>query len=177
MAKSTVNIHGKEYETVASRLKRFQEDTKGAYSLNTEVISIQGGFASVKCTIEYGDKKVTGLAMEEITSKGINSTSALECAETSAVGRALAHAGYFGSEFPSADEMTEAVKGQTKNSYPYSPDSGPTEKQIALIKKRCEEMGEDYEQRMVGITSVKLASELIEELLSLDQQRSEDIPF
>ena len=179
-AKNTVNIHGKEYEPVASRLKRFQEESKGAYSLITELLSIEGGFISVKCTIEYEDRKVTGLAMEEITSKGINSTSAMEVCETSAVGRAFAHMGYFGSEFPSADEMTQAVKGQFTKSTgakkgSYDQTKKPSEKQIALIKSKCKELGLDYEQRMIGITTMKLAGELITELLNQHAEIEEDI--
>ena len=171
MSKTIVNIHGKEYEPVASRLKRFQNDAKGDYSLITEVVSIEGGFITVKCTIEYGNKKVTGLAMEEISERGINSTSAMEVAETSAVGRCLAHAGYFGSEFPSADEMITAVKGQAAN------DSGATPKQKALINQKCNQLNLDYEERIVGITSVKLASEVIEELLAMDEEQQTNSDF
>jgi hypothetical protein len=36
----------------------------------------------------------TGLASESISDRGVNSTSALENCETSAIGRALANAGY-----------------------------------------------------------------------------------
>ena len=170
MAKTTVKIHGKDYEPVASRLKRFLTDMKNterAFSLINEVIKCEGGVVVMKCTIKIDDNIITGHAMEEITSKGINSTSALEVAETSALGRCLGHMGYFGSEFPSADEMTTALAGQsiaTKSQEPTSP-------QKALIKQKCNQMGYDYEDRMVGITTKALASELIEELLALDQEQ------
>ena len=42
----------------------------------------------------------------------INKTSALENAETSAVGRALAFLGFAGTEIASADEVANAIKQQ-----------------------------------------------------------------
>ena len=56
----------------------------------------------------------TGHAYEKLGATPINSTSALENCETSAIGRALASAGFAGSEFASADELVNAL-GQQKN--------------------------------------------------------------
>jgi hypothetical protein len=52
----------------------------------------------------------TGYAEEKITDRGVNSTSALENCETSAIGRALANAGYAAKgKRPSREEMSKVV--------------------------------------------------------------------
>ena len=52
----------------------------------------------------------TGYAEEKVTDRGVNSTSALENCETSAIGRALANAGYAAkNKRPSREEMTKVV--------------------------------------------------------------------
>ena len=54
----------------------------------------------------------TGHAEEYRDSSKINKTSALENAETSAIGRALASFGLGGTEFASADEVARAINGK-----------------------------------------------------------------
>jgi hypothetical protein len=52
----------------------------------------------------------TGYAEETVTSRGVNQTSALENCETSAIGRALANAGYAPKgKRPSREEMSKVV--------------------------------------------------------------------
>ena len=82
-----VKIHGKDYETVASRLKRFREEHSN-WSLITDLIS-DGNRVVMKATLldENGTIRSTGHAEELRGSSNINETSALENAETSAVGR------------------------------------------------------------------------------------------
>jgi hypothetical protein len=53
----------------------------------------------------------TGYAEETVSTRGVNQTSALENCETSAIGRALANAGYAPKgKRPSREEMTKVVK-------------------------------------------------------------------
>jgi hypothetical protein len=57
----------------------------------------------------------TGLAEEKESIKGVNSTSALENCETSAIGRALANAGYAPKgKRPSREEMSKVIQNQPK---------------------------------------------------------------
>lgn len=108
-----VNIHGKEYFTVAKRVGMFREAHKD-YGLYTEIVQRDGACVVMKATItnEAGRVLATGHSEEFRESSSINRTSALENSETSAIGRALAALGLGGTEFASADEVARAVSGQ-----------------------------------------------------------------
>ena len=119
MAKDTgiVSIHGKEYQTVAYRVGKFREaSTTRDYSLVTELVSRDEDCVVMKATIsnEAGRVLATGHSEEYRKSSQINKTSALENAETSAIGRALAALGLGGTEFASADEVANAIHQQSK---------------------------------------------------------------
>jgi hypothetical protein len=119
-----VNIHGKEYETVASRVARFRAEHGDKYGIITDVVNRNDEQVVVKAMIirygevlrdkdgAYTDQAViaTGYAEESRSSSSINRTSALENAETSAIGRALANFGLAGTEYASADEVANAIK-------------------------------------------------------------------
>ena len=108
-----VKIHGKDYVTVAERVaefhKKYKDQTK---SIITEIIQFKDGIVVVKAVVKIGESIFCGHAYEELGSSKINETSALENCETSAIGRALASAGYLGSEFASADELVTALNKQ-----------------------------------------------------------------
>lgn len=114
-----LKIHGKEYMTVAERINLLlsQNEVTRYYSLTTEIIENTDKYCIMKATLTLGedgfDKQFTGHALEEPASKGINKTSHLENCETSAIGRALAAAGFHGSEYASADELVEALNKQS----------------------------------------------------------------
>ena len=107
-----VKIHGKDYKTVAERVTEFHKDHKDKKSIITEIIQFKDGIVVVKAVIKIGEDVFCGHAYEDIGSSPINTTSALENCETSAIGRALASAGYLGSEFASADELVTALNKQ-----------------------------------------------------------------
>lgn len=108
----TVNIHGKEYKTVALRIQEFREKYPG-HTILTELVEANDTLVIVKATISWeGVVIATGYAEEVRTASKINRTSALENAETSAVGRALAFFGLGGSEIASADEVANAISQQ-----------------------------------------------------------------
>ena len=106
-----VNIHGRDYETVALRVKKFREGIGAGMSLVTEIVHRDETCVVMKATIKdcTGNVVATGHAEEYRDSSKINATSALENAETSAIGRALAALGLGGTEFASADELKRAI--------------------------------------------------------------------
>ena len=107
-----VKIHGKDYKTVAERVAEFHNEHKDNKSILTEIIQFKDGIVVVKAVVKIGESIFCGHAYEELGSSKINETSALENCETSAIGRALASAGYLGSEFASADELVGALNKQ-----------------------------------------------------------------
>jgi deoxycytidylate deaminase len=108
-----VNIHGKEYQTVALRVNKFREIYGLAFSLLTEIVYADDKVVRMKATISDENRVIaTGHAEEYRGSSNINKNSALENAETSAIGRALAAFGLGGTEFASADEVARAITGK-----------------------------------------------------------------
>jgi hypothetical protein len=103
-----------DYETVEVRLEKFIKDYPD-FRISTELEVIESNRYIVKAylfkTATDGVAWATGLAEETVTSRGVNQTSALENCETSAIGRALANAGYAPKgKRPSREEMTKVVK-------------------------------------------------------------------
>ena len=130
-----VNIRGKEYQTVALRVQKFRE-AHPDWELSTEIIKADDVVVIMQARIYNAEGKCisTGHAEEFRTSSQINSTSALENAETSAIGRALAAAGWGGTEFASANEVQNAIHQQA-----------PKKVQINTFVKKIEE-SENVEQ-------------------------------
>ena len=112
-----VNIRGKEYMTVALRVQKFRE-AHPDWELSTEIIKADEKVVIMQARIytENGKCIATGHAEEFRASSQINSTSALENCETSAIGRALSAAGWGGAEFASANEVQNAIHQQKNNS-------------------------------------------------------------
>ena len=111
-----VQIHGRDYITVSERIQKLREDYGITYSLTAELIHNQDGVVIVQATLKIAESTFTGMAEEDRRKGSINKTSALENCETSAVGRALAAAGYGGTEYASANEVEQAVHQQRKTS-------------------------------------------------------------
>jgi hypothetical protein len=109
-----VNIKGKDYQTVALRVQKLREQHPD-WSLTSEILFRDADCVVVKSIIadETGRIIATGHAEEYRNASQINSTSALENAETSAHGRSLAAAGLGGMEFASANEVENAIHQQS----------------------------------------------------------------
>jgi len=102
-----------DYETVEVRLEKFIKDYPDS-RIATELEVCDRDRYIVKAYIyKVAADTVawtTGYAEEKVTDRGVNSTSALENCETSAIGRALANAGYAAKgKRPSREEMTKVV--------------------------------------------------------------------
>jgi hypothetical protein len=102
-----------DYEPVEVRLEKFIKDYP-SFRISTELEVVEASRYIVKAYLfknaEDGVAWSTGYAEETVTSRGVNQTSALENCETSAIGRALANAGYAPKgKRPSREEMTKVV--------------------------------------------------------------------
>ena len=113
-----VLIHGREYKTVAERVTEIHKTNKGkALSIETDLVSWTEGIVVFKATVTTGSGIFTGYAYEREGASQINKTSALENCETSSIGRAVAAAGYSGTEYASANEVQNAVKQQNTDEF------------------------------------------------------------
>jgi hypothetical protein len=106
-----------DYETVESRLEKWWKDyPDGRLSTKIEQATDTRYIVSAELYKTEADAKAyaTGLASESVSDRGVNSTSALENCETSAIGRALANAGYAAKgKRASREEMTKVAQSET----------------------------------------------------------------
>ena len=86
-----------DYETVEERLVKFWKEHPDG-QIHTKVLEHTASRFIVEASIHRTEADArpwtTGLAEETIQGRGVNATSALENCGTSAIGRALANAGY-----------------------------------------------------------------------------------
>lgn len=129
-----IKIKGKDYVMVKDRINYLSENHGDKYSIETDYDYYPERLLwVVKATLTLNDSVFTGLA-QEIESedyKSVNSTSALENCETSAIGRACAMAGIgVLDSIASVDEMNKATnRGR-----------GATEKQIKWMLDEAEKV-------------------------------------
>jgi len=144
--KGVVNIRGKEYKTVIMRVNEFREKFTPAdgWCIRTWLVSNQDDRVIIQATICDKDDHIVaqGFAEENRKDGKINATSAIENAETSAIGRALAAFGLGGEEYCSADELMGALAAQEKKEEHPKPeekkadDHNPVEKKAEEVKER-----------------------------------------
>ena len=108
------------YETVEERIRRFYADNPDGRIITENLTTpadraVQTWVIRSVVYLTAGDQannlpKASGLAFEVDGGFGANQTSALENAETSAIGRALANAGYSGNKRASREEMEKVER-------------------------------------------------------------------
>ncbi len=117
LSQKAVNIKGKKYVLVSDRVLAFNElYPKG--SITTELVSTPDSQRIIIKAMASpdGTRLFNGYASETIGKGFINTTSALENAETSAVGRALAMMGIgVLDSIASADEVNKAIRSENQN--------------------------------------------------------------
>ena len=166
----TIDIKGKEYAEVNQRIKAFRMLYPEGFIM-TEMISNENGVCVFRATAgfynEVGEALMlgTGTAYEKEGSSFINSSSFIENAETSAIGRCLGTIGLgIDTSVASAEEVQNAMLNQSKRT--------ATPKQLEVLSKAY--TGENLSKllQMQGISklediSIEKASELIEKLNTL----------
>jgi hypothetical protein len=107
-----------DYETVEERLAKFWKEHPDGRIYTTLVEHTLQRFivqAAIYRTEVDAQPWTTGYAEETVSTRGVNSTSALENCETSAIGRALANANYATKgKRPSREEMAKVNYAQLK---------------------------------------------------------------
>lgn len=134
-----VKLKGKTYYEVSERVTAFRKPhpISEGWGIDTTIYAIDDAVVIVQARITdpEGRTVASGLAEEVRTSKGVNSTSALENCETSAIGRALAAAGYGGDgAYASADELAAAITHQKNGTRVTGPAPTPDAKMAELRK-------------------------------------------
>ena len=161
-----------DYETVEERLVKFWKDHPDG-QIHTKVLEHTASRFIVEASIFRTEADArpwtTGLAEETIQGRGVNATSALENCETSAIGRALANAGYATKgKRASREEMskvkakvevqnivqeTKAKMAQTATEYvPVPKEDDPWTMQVAPPTQTVEEAVEMVQSILGGTT-------------------------
>ena len=113
---STIKIHNNDYATVALRIGILRRNLGTAATIQSSIIHQDDKKVIVRSEVFIDGKLVsTGLAEELRAASRINQTSALENAETSAVGRALAMLGLTNDKIASAEEVSGAIVQSDKS--------------------------------------------------------------
>jgi hypothetical protein len=125
-----------DYETVEERLTKFWKEHPDG-QIHTELLDSSNSRFIVMARIFRTEADLrpwtSGLAEETIQGRGVNATSALENCETSAIGRALANAGYATKGKRASREEIEKVQRV-----------GAVKAQIEEVKAKMADTAKEY---------------------------------
>jgi hypothetical protein len=145
-----------DYEPVAARHARWLADHPNGRTI-THMISAPGAdICVIRAELWLEDICIaTGYAEEVRGAGNVNRTSHVENCETSAVGRALANAGYAGSDVnkrPSREEMSKVQRmsqgtdARMPSVHVTQPAGTASDKQIGFAKSLLKKAGHSYPQ-------------------------------
>jgi hypothetical protein len=193
-----------QYETVDTRIHKFWGEHKADGRIESRLIEVVRDDSGrplqyvMEAQVWIGDRlAANGFAEEVVGGSPVNKTSALENCETSAIGRALANAGYSKEKFrASMTEMTKAerltgtpdddpfYKPQPKvESFPNgqpvpevvqdrrSPsgiDSGASAAQKGKIRGMAKDMGITTREEFIGLVNACLMAANLDTVTNLD---------
>ena len=146
--KHTISLKGKDYLPVAPRIAWFR-DTHASGSITTDLLQFDP-FPIVRATITDGDGRTlaTGYGTAQVGGKAVYAGREIEKAETAAIGRALAAAGFgtlqAGAEFDDSDNLADSPVSRTNgrntpepaangNSGPHMPGKWASEKTVTKL--------------------------------------------
>lgn len=149
-----IDIKGKQYATVSSRVEAFRKHFPTA-TIETVLIHDDESRVIIQAKIQIGDTLIaTGFAEEFRGDGWINATSALENAETSAIGRGLSAAGLMGGEYASSFEVNNAISQQASNTLPKRSAQSNTGQQDNTIEASIKNLGLALEPMPDGSISI-----------------------
>jgi len=132
-----VNLRGKQYATVAERITALHAATGGQYTVVTEIVRWEDEIVVMRATLTIPEcGSYTGHSYEREGSSQVNKMSALENCETSAIGRALAAAGYGGTEYASANEVSNAIHQQQNGNGHHKPPADPKAEFERMVREQ-----------------------------------------
>jgi hypothetical protein len=157
-----------DYETVEERLVKYWKDHPDG-QIHTKLLDSTATRFIVEASIyrTEADSRpwTTGLAEETVQGRGVNATSALENCETSAIGRALANAGYATKgKRASREEMSKVAASQEVKA------------KVAEVKAKMAETSKEYVpvqqkedpwtmQVMAPVQTLETAVEMVKDVL------------
>ena len=163
-----------DYEPVAARLARFVERYPDG-AIHTEIVFDDGVRVVVKASawrnLTDPIPAAVDYAEEILTDRGVNSTSRVENASTSATGRCLALIGFAPSDWtkkPTREEMSKVVRSGGGNGGTVAAGSGTyaTPKQVAYLRRLAADRGLTSEEQLQDAIDAALGQPVLLSQLS-----------
>ena len=160
---------GKKYTQVVHRMEAFRSVLGLGIGFDTQIVVDDGKRVVIKAIASDKDGRILGSGFaEEIRGEGhVNKTSALENAETSAIGRCLASLGISGGEYASANEL-DAVDRKSNALIQKKPIQTPNQRLNQLQDKKKED-AQVLEIRQARFQDLSNQIEKITQLADLTQ--------
>lgn len=157
--KHLIRLQGKDYLPVASRIVAFRE-THATGVISTELVTMEPRIV-VRASIHAADGVMlaTGYGTAPVSGKGTWQSREIEKAETAAIGRALAHAGFgtlYAVDADDTDNLADSPVESPRKAEP--PANGWTQQQYDDLLALADKAGVDRRD-VPGLLGVNRVSE------------------